>query len=97
MASFSENGGALQSPSLFPVPANLTSTTTSGRRRLLQTASGTPYVDSHVQVLCQSCNDTSALLTALNGSGPSSLLMASGMCCAMLSCHATHICSATLH
>lgn len=89
VASFAENGGALQSPSLFPVPANLTSTTTSSGRRLLQ--AGTPYVDSHVQVLCQSCNDTSALLAALNGSGPSSLFQASGMCCAMLSCHAIQI------
>jgi len=78
IASYSQNGGTLMNPSLFPVPANQTSST--GRRSLLQAAAGTPYANANVQILCQSCNDTSAMLTALNSSSPSLLFTASGMC-----------------
>ena len=77
IASYSENGSALMNPSLFPIPANHTSTT--GRRSLLQAAAGMPYANANVQILCQSCNDTSAMLAALNSSSPSLLFSASGM------------------
>ncbi|DBA83586.1 TPA: hypothetical protein ACH3X1_006158 [Trebouxia sp. C0004] len=76
ITSYSENGGTLMNPSLFPIPANHTSTT--GRRSLLQAAAGMPHADANVQILCQSCNDTSAMLAALNSSGPSLLFTASG-------------------
>ncbi len=78
IASYSQNGGTLMNPSLFPIPANHTSTT--GRRSLLQAAAGTAYANANVQILCQSCNDTPAMLAALNSSSPSLLFTASGMC-----------------
>ncbi|DBB08757.1 TPA: hypothetical protein ACH3X3_008192 [Trebouxia sp. C0006] len=76
IASYSQNGGTLMNPSLLPVPANQTSST--GRRSLLQAAAGMPYANANVQVLCQSCNDTTAMLAALNSSSPSLLFTASG-------------------
>ena len=77
IASYSENGSALMNPSLFPIPANHTSST--GRRSLLQAAAGMPFANANVQVLCQSCNEPSAMLAALNSSSPSLLFTASGM------------------
>ncbi len=83
IASYTENGGALQAPLLFPEPNNQTSSSTR-RRSLLQAT--LPYADSNVQILCQSCNDTAAMLADLNTSSPSQLFSASGRCLCLLAC-----------
>ena len=77
IASFAEQGGALQSPMTFPQPNS--STTASRHRHLLQSAPGSaPLVDSQVQILCQGCDDLDALLAALNSSTVSQLFSAYG-------------------
>lgn len=77
--SYSENGGAQQNGLRLPEPINQTATQ-SGRRTLLQaSATGNPYVDSTVELLCQGCNNSDAMVAALNSSVPSMLFSASGI------------------
>lgn len=72
--SYSEGGGASRAPLPFPDPPNTAAT----RRQLRQAASGDPYADTELQVLCTGGSDTSAMLAALNSSVPSQILRASG-------------------
>lgn len=73
IANYAENGGALSNALPFPNPP-----TNKTGRKLLQAASSMPYADASVHILCQDCNDTSAMFAALNSSEPSQLFTASG-------------------
>ena len=85
--SYSENGGAQQNGLRLPEPINQTATQ-SGRRALLQaSATGNPYVDSTVELLCQGCNNSDAMVAALNSSVPSMLFSASGESWHSGNCH----------
>ena len=78
IASYSENGGALQSGLPLPEPYNQTTARSGRRRTLLQSGAGMPYADANMQILCQGCNNSDAVVAALNGSAPSAIFSASG-------------------
>ena len=61
----------MQSPLSLPMPLNASrnSSSISGRRLLQQM----PYVDVNAQVVCQGCNDSSALQAALTSATPAAL------------------------
>ena len=76
LMSYSESGGVMRAPLPFPNPPN--TVTRGARRQLRQAASGVPYADSELQILCQGTCDTSAMLAELNSSKPSQIISASG-------------------
>lgn len=72
IVSYSEDGGAMQSPLSLPMPLNASrnSTRSSSGRRLLQQV---PFADVTAQVVCQGCNDSRAMQAALTSATPAAL------------------------